>query len=114
MIKRVYMFYCSVYNDKASVTNPTLIIIKTNITHNKSIYVNSEWAEREEVPVGAMIVHRWVYFVSKFSFFFVFIYAFVSRDDDNPSSQLIQIYSVDWTDVYDTYNIEHRTEPVSH
>ena len=29
-------------------------------------------------------------------------------------SQLIQIYSVDWTDVYDTYNIEHRTEPVSH
>ena len=29
-------------------------------------------------------------------------------------SQLIQIYSVDWTDVYDTHNIEHRTEPVSH
>ena len=29
-------------------------------------------------------------------------------------SQLIQIYSVDWRDVYDTHNIEHRTEPVSH
>ena len=29
-------------------------------------------------------------------------------------SQLIQIYSVDWTDVHDTHNIEHRTEPVSH
>ena len=27
---------------------------------------------------------------------------------------LIQIYSVDWTDVYNTHNIEHRTEPVSH
>ena len=27
---------------------------------------------------------------------------------------LIQIFSVDWTDVYDTHNIEHRTEPVSH
>ena len=26
-------------------------------------------------------------------------------------SQLIQIYSVD---VYDTHNIEHRTEPISH
>ena len=26
----------------------------------------------------------------------------------------IQIYSVDWTDVYDTHNIEQRTEPVSH
>ena len=29
-------------------------------------------------------------------------------------SQLIQIYSMDWTDVYDTHNIEHITEPVSH
>ena len=29
-------------------------------------------------------------------------------------SQLIQIYNVDWTDVYDAHNIEHRTEPVSH
>ena len=28
--------------------------------------------------------------------------------------QLIQIYNVDWTDVYDTQNIGHRTEPVSH
>ena len=42
-------------------------------------------------------------------------YAFLSRDDDNPrTSQLIQIYNVDWIDVYDTHNIEHRTEPVSH
>ena len=29
-------------------------------------------------------------------------------------SQLIHIYSVDWADVYETHNIEHRTEPVSH
>ena len=29
-------------------------------------------------------------------------------------SQLIQIYSVYWTDVYDTHNIEHRTESLSH
>ena len=29
-------------------------------------------------------------------------------------SQLIQIYSVDWTNVYDTHNIENRTEPFSH
>ena len=29
-------------------------------------------------------------------------------------SHLIQIYSVDWTDVYDTHNIKHRTEPLSH
>ena len=28
-------------------------------------------------------------------------------------SQLIQIYSLDRADVYDTHNIEHRTEPVS-
>ena len=30
------------------------------------------------------------------------------------AESIIQIYSVDWTDVYGTYNIEHRTEPVSH
>ena len=29
-------------------------------------------------------------------------------------SQLVQIYTVDWIGVYDTHNIEHRTEPVSH
>ena len=40
---------------------------------------------------------------------------FLSRDDAQPTqSQLIQIYSVGWTDVYDTHNIEHRTEPTSH
>ena len=34
----------------------------------------------------------------------------MSRDDDNHTqSQLIQIYSVNWTDIYDTHNIEHRT-----
>ena len=31
-----------------------------------------------------------------------FFNAFMHRDDGNPHSQLIQIYSVDWTDVYDT------------
>ena len=41
-----------------------------------------------------------------------FLCIFLSRDDDN--YQLIQIYSVDWTHVYDTHTIEHRTEPVSH
>ena len=44
-------------------------------------------------------------------FYYFFIYAFLSRDDGN---QLIQIYSMDWREVYDTHNIEHRTEPVSH
>ena len=30
-------------------------------------------------------------------------YAFLSRDDDNPRRvNLVQIYSVDWTDDYDT------------
>ena len=29
-------------------------------------------------------------------------------------SQLIEIYSVDWTDVYGTPSIEHRTDPVSY
>ena len=29
-------------------------------------------------------------------------------------SQLIQMYSMDWTDIYDTHNIEHRTEQVGH
>ena len=29
-------------------------------------------------------------------------------------AESIKIYNVDWTDVYDTHNIEHRTEPVSH
>ena len=29
-------------------------------------------------------------------------------------SQLIQICSVDWTELYDTHNIEHRPELVSH
>ena len=38
-------------------------------------------------------------------------YAFLSR---NIPRQLIQSYSMDWTDVYDTHNIEHRTEPVGH
>ena len=45
-----------------------------------------------------------------------------SRKLPNPSTflcifvqgQLIQIYSVDWTDVYDTHNIKQRTEPVNH
>ena len=31
-----------------------------------------------------------------------------NRTSDNPRR-----VSVDWTDVYDTHNIEHRTEPVS-
>ena len=45
----------------------------------------------------------------------IFLSIFLSRDDNNTKqSQLIQIYSLDWTDVYDTHSIEHRTEPGSH
>ena len=43
-----------------------------------------------------------------------FLCIFVQGRCQLMQSQLIQIYSVDWTDVYDTHNIEHRTEPVSH
>ena len=43
-----------------------------------------------------------------------FMHFFVRGRKQPTQSQLIQMYSVDWTDVYDTYNIEHRTEPVSH
>ena len=39
---------------------------------------------------------------------------FYPRTMTTHASQLIQIYSVDWTDIFDTHNIEHRTEPVSH
>ena len=45
---------------------------------------------------------------------FFYLCIFVQGREQPTQSQLIQIYSVDWTDVYDTYNIEHRTEPVSH
>ena len=43
-----------------------------------------------------------------------FLCIFVQGRLQRTQSQLIQIYSVDWTYVYDTYTIEHRTEPVSH
>ena len=43
-----------------------------------------------------------------------FLCIFVQEQLQPTQSQLFQIYSVDWTDVYDTYTIEHRTEPVSH
>ena len=43
-----------------------------------------------------------------------FLCIFVQGRWQPTQSQLIQIYSVDWTDVYDTHNIEHRTEPVRH
>ena len=39
---------------------------------------------------------------------------FVQGRRQSTQSRLIQIYIVDWTDVYDTHSIEHRTEPVSH
>ena len=50
-------------------------------------------------------------FVFLFSFFYAF---FVQGRWQTTQSQFIQIYSVDWTGVYETHNIEHRTEPVSH
>ena len=59
----------------------------------------------------------WDLFVSFFIFLFLssffylpFFYAFLSRDDDQPTqNQLIQIYSVDWRDVYDTtFNTEQN------
>ena len=43
-----------------------------------------------------------------------FLCTFVQGRWQPTQSQLIQMYSVDWTDVYDTHNIEHRTELVSH
>ena len=47
-------------------------------------------------------------------FLFFYLCIFVQGRYQPTQSQLIQIYSVAWTDVYDTYNIEHRTEPISH
>ena len=48
-------------------------------------------------------------------FFKKILYAFFVQGRWHPTqSQLIQIYSVDWTDAYNTHNNEHRTEPVSH
>ena len=44
----------------------------------------------------------------------VFMHFFVQRRRQHTQRQLIKIYSVDWTDVYDTHNIEHGTEPVCH
>ena len=48
--------------------------------------------------------------------FFNFFYAFFCPGTmiTHAESILIQIYSVDWTDVYDTHNSEQRTEPISH
>ena len=43
-----------------------------------------------------------------------FLCIFVQGRWQPTQSQLIQIYSMDWTDIYDTHNIEHRTEPVCH
>ena len=49
------------------------------------------------------------------TFLKIFIMHFFVQGRWQPTqSQLIQIYSVDWTDVYDTHNSEHWTEPVSH
>ena len=44
-------------------------------------------------------------------FVFCFFVYFFMHFYPGTQSQLIQIYSVDWTGVYDTHNIEHRTEP---
>ena len=47
-------------------------------------------------------------------FFSFFMHFYVHGRWQLTQGQLIQIYSVDWTDVHETHNIEHRTEPVSH
>ena len=47
-------------------------------------------------------------------FFSSFLCTFVQGRWHSTQNQLIQIYSVDWTDVYDTHNIVHSSEPVSH
>ena len=54
--------------------------------------------------------HCHYHFVS----FILFFMRFCPGRWQPTQSQLIQIYSVAWTDVYDTHNIEHRTEPGSH
>ena len=46
--------------------------------------------------------------------FYYYLCIFVQGRWQPTQSQWIQIYSVDWGDVYDTHNIEHRTEPISH
>ena len=45
---------------------------------------------------------------------YIFLCIFVQGRSQPTQSKLIQICSVDWTDVYDKHNIEHRPEPVSH
>ena len=57
------------------------------------------------------------YFISAIEslFFFFFLSMHFYPGTITPKqSQLIQIYNLDWTDIYDTHNIEHRTEPFSH
>ena len=49
-----------------------------------------------------------------FLFIYSFLCIFVQGRWQPTQSQLIQIYSVGWRDVYDTHNIEHRTEPDTH
>ena len=41
----------------------------------------------------------------------LFLCIFVQERWQPTQSQLIQIYSMDWTEVCDTHNIEHRTDP---
>ena len=49
-----------------------------------------------------------------FYYYYYYFYALLSRDNDNPGRVTeIWIYCLDWTNVYDTHNKEHRTEPVS-
>ena len=64
---------------------------------NSITRTNFESGESYEVPAVS------------FSFFYYFIYLciFIQGRWQPTQSQLIQIYSVDWTDVYDT---QHRTQ----
>ena len=70
----------------------------------------------EDVRLGALVI-RGVAIYIKFGLddFFVFLcICFVQGRWQPTQSLLILIYSVDWTDAYDTHDIEHRTKPVSH
>ena len=73
-------------------------------------YVSISWVIFLNLSVADMMLSS--AFSVKAEFFFLCI--FYPGRWQPTQSQLIQIYSVDWTDIYDTHNIEHRTEPVSH
>ena len=77
-----------------------------NILHKmfNDAVLNSEFPDK--LKFADIYIYIYIYF----------FYAFFCPGTmtTHAESILIQIYSVDWTDVYDTHSSEHRTEPISH